>query len=507
MSVKVSSISLFLFTFLILRQPVLAAIPEACTPQSYPLDLGKIDLKMNSAQLCESGGYGVCSNKCVNSGLEFSLHGSKPGSGNWSKLCPGFSMADFAPTALEVCCVSVAASCSVGTPTPTLTPTPCSLPDVPQGLKVDCAQGGNSVSLSWVRGASSNSSQLRVDDMNGVIDSANIFPTGLPIVSTPAVGSINQCTYLDTQRHDICLDNLPNTVQNIKISPGKEYKWWVHSVNSCGASALTLGTSFKCPAITGDRVGVAKLVQAETIEEAGADVVVDVVVDTSTEVANVFDFNINYKPADLSFVRLEDLRQPASFTTSSAYPATGKITSNTYSITSNPFSAETMKKLVNEKIIRLFFKKIAGKTGFTQMSFNCTDGSYNDTNILKVINNNKDSIDVIDCSKLTALSIDLNKISIPVPSITTNPVLKKCTPCSERVVNYSGTGLDKGDIDCSGKVQPADFNEWEKEYYNLPSYALGVAASVAKDTYKADVNCDSKVNKLDYSLWLNNVSL
>jgi len=83
----------------------------------------------------------------------------------------------------------------------------------------------------------------------------------------------------------------------------------------------------------------------------------------------------------------------------------------------------------------------------------------------------------------------------------------KCTPCTSRVGGYAGPGLDKGDANCNGSVGPDDFNEWEKEYYSLPSYALGTAATTESKAYRSDYNCDSKVNKIDYSLWLNNVSL
>ena len=40
----------------------------------------------------------------------------------------------------------------------------------------------------------------------------------------------------------------------------------------------------------------------------------------------------------------------------------------------------------------------------------------------------------------------------------------KCTPC------LGSGGKNTGDANCDGRVGPEDFNEWEKEFFDLPNF-------------------------------------
>jgi len=96
--------------------------------------------------------------------------------------------------------------------------------------------------------------------------------------------------------------------------------------------------------------------------------------------------------------------------------ATGKFTANIYS-KNTIFDQKTF----NGNLLKLTFTgKVAGNS---TIAFVCTSGSYNDSNILYVTNNGKDSVDKVNCSENDTATLTVSGTSTggSVATPTTKP--------------------------------------------------------------------------------------
>ncbi|MDP3954080.1 MAG: PKD domain-containing protein [bacterium] len=100
------------------------------------------------------------------------------------------------------------------------------IPPQPTGLSSSCNASGTSVTLNWNSASGATSYSLRVDNTTN---------------NTSSCGSGWYCS----DPPDKLVNNYTSTTYTTSVTPGNLYNWWVHSVNSSGASSAA-SASFTC---------------------------------------------------------------------------------------------------------------------------------------------------------------------------------------------------------------------------------------------------------------------
>ncbi len=155
--------------------------------------------------------------------------------------------------------------------------------------------------------------------------------------------------------------------------------------------------------------------------KAGETVEISIGVATGDVKSTMYDVLLSYDASkvELTSAVLDNLAIADYDLTKTIDNTSGKFVGNIYSKTSI-----FEQKVFNSNLIKLTFTGKA--SGNTSLSFVCTSGSYNDTNILYVTNNGKDSVDKVTCSENDTATLTVSGTLNPGAT----PTVRTTTPTS-----------------------------------------------------------------------------